>query len=389
MAFDRLVAWRRTLLLALICLLLSSSSILFLWRKGTTVPAIAKSRGHKSRDTLQDEIRRLYPWMIRSNNLPNFFTRQFDPKVGKQWPSDETYAYGNCTIVFVHNQKSGGTTTKSCLNDLMKREGDPLPGPANNLNAGKVYSTILKRGHFEVSRTSFMGDSTFSICEFAQRPCAYFTVMRDPLERVISSYNMCRASRQPQCVMRDIHNMTVNDWAVHQGSFFFHQLLVNPEFFTNVYTNLVDELRGPDDPSLKRISPWWRNKLILDHLMNDKQMELALDYVLANLESWFAVVGLTAEYDTNFRLFERVFKLPFYKLCVGRQKNLRRDYHGLTGGEANITKEEAVKTTKRKLSSDPEVMRALHFDIQIYKKMEDIFKRQVLAFYEKKFAENK
>ncbi|XP_070558648.1 uncharacterized protein [Ptychodera flava] len=305
-------------LLFIIVGLISISSYMFLERRTDKIVSSFPKQREKSTNRIRDEVAKLYPWLIKTNSLPNYFTRQ-TRQYGKPRQPDEAYSYKNCTIAFVHNQKSGGTTTKTCLSNSMEEVGEMVPRLIANPNAGQIFGSFLN-GSDKYKRTSYAGDSAFSACDFVDRPCAYFTVIRDPLERAISSYNMCLGSKQPQCVMRDISQMSLNDWAIHQGSFFFRQLLANPEFFTDKYTGLLDKLRGPDDPPTERIPPWWRNKLILDHFMDDNQKEMVLEFVLANLESWFAVIGLTEEFDTSFCLFDRVFKLPFYTLCAGRKR---------------------------------------------------------------------
>ncbi|XP_070558628.1 uncharacterized protein [Ptychodera flava] len=361
-------------------LILISSYIFLEQRTDKIIASFPKQRANsKSTKILKDEIAKLYPWLIRSNTLPNYFTRSKNRRYGERRLLDETYSYKNCTIAFVHNQKSGGTTTTSCFSNAIEEVGAMVPRLVANPNAGQIFGSLLN-GSDKYKRTSYVGDSTFTVCDFVDRPCAYFTVIRDPLERAISSYNMCLGSKQPQCVMRDISKLSVKDWAIHQGSFFFRQLLANPEFFTNKYTGLVDKLRGPDDPPTELIPPWWRNKLILDHFMDDNQKGMVLEFVLANLESWFAVIGLTEEFDTSFHLFERVFKLPFYTLCAGRKQNQRNYHYSKDDHNANVTKAEIVKSLKTKISTDPEALRALHYDIQIFKKAKSIFSKQKLAY---------
>ncbi|XP_070561607.1 uncharacterized protein [Ptychodera flava] len=375
----------RYFLTTVILTIIAASSYLYFHSKAEKTILLFREHSVKHAANLnrvQDEVTKLYPWLIRPNCLPNYFTRTTNQAVGEHWPLDETYRYANCTIVFLHILKSGGTTTKMCFVESMHEVGRKKPKLIYAQNAAQLFISYLN-GREEYVRSTYMGDHTFSICDFISGPCAYFTVIRDPLERVISSYNFCRTSDQTQCVMRNISQMTLNDWAVHQGSFFFRQLLANPEFFTDKYSDeIVDKLRGQGDPPSKLIAPWWRNKLILDHLMDDHQKEMVLAFVLDNLEKWFAVIGLTSEYDTSFHLFQQVFKLPFYTLCAGRQKNQKQYHYEDERQDFKMTKDEIVGSLKTKLSSDPDVMRALYFDIQIYKKAKDIFRKQALALSE-------
>ncbi|XP_070568877.1 uncharacterized protein [Ptychodera flava] len=368
----------KCLVTIMIVTIVLSTSYMFLPWKGETIVMLFSNQSYKksTENGLQDEIKQLYPWLMRQNCLPNYFTRSRHRDIGNRSLLDGTYMYKNCTVVFLHNWKSGGTTVKNCLSHLMPRAGEKRPMLIGQRTADRIFTNLLNGGD-DFVKTSYMGAHTFSVCDFTTRPCAYFFVMRDPLERIISLYNMCKQNKgQTICIMRNVNHMTLNDWAIHQGSVFFHQLLQNAEFFTNKYTDLVDKLRSVEDPPTERIPPWWRNKLILDHLMDSNQKSMVLDFVLANLESWFAVIGLTAEFDISFRLFERVFQLPFYKQCAGNHKNSRQYSYQTDKEDVNITKEEIVKDLKKMLSSDPGVMKALHYDIKIYKKAQNIFKKQ-------------
>ncbi|XP_070563069.1 uncharacterized protein [Ptychodera flava] len=318
-----------------------------------------------------------YRWLVKRNFLPNFYTRSTDQPNFSRWPPDQIYA--NSTIVFVHNQKSGGSTAKNCLKDIMKFYGHEQPLLAANPNAEEFFAQMLKDGPGQDLARSYMGDSTFGICDFTDKPCSYFTVLRDPYERVISSHNMCKLTEdQAQCIVRNATELSLKEWALHQGSFFFRQLLANPLFFTKEYTKLIDKLRGPEDPPTEKIPPWWRIELILNKMMDEKQKMVALQYILDNLESWFAVIGLTDEYDTNLILFERAFGLPFYSRCAGDMSNKRQ--YKLAGQNPQTSRQDVVAQLHRELNRDPDVNRALYYDVKIYRKARDIFQRQKTAF---------
>ncbi|XP_077864918.1 uncharacterized protein LOC100376059 [Saccoglossus kowalevskii] len=288
------------------------------------------------------------------------------------------HVYSNSTIVFVHNQKSGGSNTKYCWKSILRDEGRDLPILAANTNAEEFYTEMLHNESNQRLAQSYMGDSTFGICDFTEAPCSYFTMLRDPYERVISSYNMCKTSTQQQCIVKNASTRSVNEWAVHQGSFFFRQLLTNPAFFTPLYIQLVDKLRGPNDSVTNMIPPWWKTELILRHLLTNDEREVLLQYVLGRLEYWFAVIGLTEEFDESFLMFEEVYKLPFHTKCTPEYLMKKRNYTATS--DVNIGKDEIVKTLRDVMMSDPEVSRALYYDNEIYRKAKDTFRRQKLSY---------
>ncbi|XP_077866932.1 uncharacterized protein LOC144355742, partial [Saccoglossus kowalevskii] len=271
------------------------------------------------RDT--EDVLSKYPWIPKKNCLPNFYLRS--GKKSSSWAPDSLYRDRNSTTVFVHNQKSGGTTTKTCWTRILVANGYPVPVLASNLNAGDFYEDLLKYGSNQNLAHSYMGDSAFGICEFTHLSCSYFTVLRDPYDRIISSYNMCKDAKQPQCIVRNANRMSLKDWAMHQGSFFFRQLLTNPSFFTQTYSSLVGDLRGIKDPPNDKIPPWWRTELILRYWLSDEQKKILLEYILDHLQYWFAVIGLTDEYDYNFLMFQHVYQLSFHTKCSGLKQNTR------------------------------------------------------------------
>ncbi|XP_070571721.1 uncharacterized protein [Ptychodera flava] len=323
------------------------------------------------------EIIDKFPWLEKKNRLPNYFTRQVDSGISPQ-------SYKDGAIVFVHNQKSGGTTIKSCMRTLLQAIGQGPPKVIGNVNAATYYSLLLFKGRdMNLTRHFYVGDSTFGLCEYASKPCSYFTVLRDPYERVISAYNMCHFLRAQQCRVRDAGRVPINEWVIHQGSFFFRQLLVNNEFFTEKYNHFVEKYQRSTANSSKpaQLPTWWKNEIILKHFITTSQKAVILQYVLENLENWFAVIGMTSEYDMSLKLIEEVYDLPFYTNCAGMKENAVYPYEVHNQADAsNLTRDQIVERLKSQLQSDPKVRDALYFDLEIYEKAKYIFGRQKEAY---------
>jgi hypothetical protein len=102
-----------------------------------------------------------------------------------------------------------------------------------------------------------------------RRNCRWFTMWRDPIERLASSYNLCRKKEPmawvPLCGLNtneegfvtrfvDPRNTTIRHWAAHVGSYAYRQLLFRPDLFERVGL-LCDREPGaqPRAPRLPRI----------------------------------------------------------------------------------------------------------------------------------------
>ncbi|XP_077999536.1 uncharacterized protein LOC144452334 [Glandiceps talaboti] len=347
-------------------------------QSGSLVKSVKQS-SRKDKETVFGDLN--YQWLMKGTNiLPNYFTsRSYNSNIKTRQPPDHEYSNG--TIVFVHNQKSGGSTIKNCLGKLIRANYNQSPSLIGQKNAIPYY-TNMNMGNIEVTKKAYVGDSTFGICDYSTRPCSYFTILRDPYERVISSYNLCIVtnSKTEQCQIKNAADLSVKEWALHQGSWFFRQLLLNPDFLTEMFDERIERMRAPDDPSTTEMPPWWRGELMLRYVMPKEKKAIVLEYVLDNLESWFAVIGLTTEFDTNFRLLERVYKLPFASQCEGMTSNARP--YTSQGESTNVTKDEIKDRLRDELVSDDDVNEVLYYDVKIFRKAQDIFRRQVLAYKE-------
>ncbi|XP_070570172.1 uncharacterized protein [Ptychodera flava] len=306
-----------------------------------------------------------FPWLFKQNFLSNFYTKKGQTSV-------EQYVSGN--IVFVHNQKSGGTTLKFCMENIAKQYHFDQPFVICDASSGDYYEAMWNSPN-RIFHKLYAGGHTFGNCDVMPTECSYITVLKDPYERLISSYEYCKARNEYHCRIKDANKVSLREWAIFQGSFFFRQLLYNPQYCTRHYNHVIDELRKgrglSEQPDM--IPCWYRNELMFESVMSRSDKHEILQYVLENLEDWFAVIGMNSDYATTLRLLEGAFQLPFAK-CSTQAWN----YHAYIA-EGEVTgrnRTTIVRELKETLVSDPDVSEALHFDLQIYQKAKDIFERQ-------------
>ena len=97
------------------------------------------------------------------------------------------------------------------------------------------------------------------------------------------------------------------------------------------------------------------------------QRSALLNYFIDNLEDWFAVIGITEEFDISLQAFEKVYKLPFAKLYQGAKN---------TGKMKKKVEKSQLEALKRELETSPVAMEALHEDLMLYAKAREIFEQQ-------------
>ncbi|XP_072033748.1 uncharacterized protein [Amphiura filiformis] len=375
----------------------SSSKPVSMVSRSNNTAAATKYRDHKEENTLTKIINHKQqghhndvrlPWSIRRTRyLPNFYTQKH---------ANETKHYSDSTIVYLHHNKAAGTTTKNCLISLAtstKRRIGTLLSSQGRTALDRSWKSQPNRLKAHI----YMGGYAFGVCNYlTYKPCSYFTILRDPYERLISSYSYCRRARRDQiCSALGANNVSIREWALHQGSFFFQQLLFDPAFCTSHFMKnrtlmamggIAHDIVGSD--RIYAAPCWFRQKVIMHNALTNNQSEMLLNFCLENLERWFAVIGLVEEYDTSLALLQGVYNVPFKKCATGTAIN-KSNYLNLhpmektTKNDTNAARKETLKQLKLELQRDPLVSKALSADVRLYKKAQEIFERQKRTYRER------
>lgn len=273
------------------------------------------------------------------NFLPNYFLTNGQDK-----------AYMNVSLSFLHYPKGGGSTIKNCIRNIASKAGKPDPVLVFAKNNVHTKEQILN-GELE-SAELFMGTHAFGLCDYLHpKRCGYFTILRDPYDRMVSHYYFCKDGGESSAPCQ--HSIEV--FALETKSIFFRQL-------TSAFSTCEQ------NPRFKRLcaSKVHTYEELLQS--NSKNLEMTLNYLERKLVDMFAVVGILEEFETTLGLMQEALGLPFYDECINYYFN----------NKINKTSNRALEriSSKRKLMENKEVAHVLEADIRLYKKVKEIFQKQ-------------
>ncbi|XP_022104516.1 uncharacterized protein LOC110986706 [Acanthaster planci] len=329
-----------------------------------------------------------FPWPRREKLMPNYLLNLNGAEEVK------STSLNNDVLIFLHHNKAAGTTAKECLRQVVKATDRELGHVLSSEGRLGLLSNLRKLHRRGKRRPdTYFGGYAFGACDELQQPCSYFTVLRDPYTRTLSSHSYCKKARTDQlCTALHAEKTTLREWALHQGSFFFRQLVFHPEFCSDKtkWIPFVDLKGEPHEfegsKSLEDATCWFRQKLIMSLTLNRTEHDALLQYCLDNLEHWFKVIMLVDEFDLSLAMMELAYKLPFHELCSGSHVNIGSyEKHGNSTNiklKSNITSpnssllNDSIANQIRDLKADPTVQDVLRADMMIYQKGLEIFEKQ-------------
>ncbi|XP_003728258.2 uncharacterized protein LOC100888079 [Strongylocentrotus purpuratus] len=326
---------------------------------------LLKMKGNPVAITDDNNVSRIITAFKLRNQLPNYFTR------GDPAGLAERYREGK--MAFVQNVKSGGTTIKNCIVEMCR----DLHIPTSYIDNRNRMETFTK---YEIeagtpNRTIFRGQGSYTICEYVRdRPCSYFTMVREPVSRLVSSYLFCQQSGT-DCTKSSV-NVSLDAWALNWGSMLFHTIFwhFQKHFPFKGADNCFQHQSAEFRVFAKELQHKYPSIVTgnrLGYRMTYRERQAFLSYCLENLENRFAVIGLIEEFNTSVDLYQEVYRLPFRDYLHGA-KNIGRAKQEMDPSKINKMKEE--------IRANPFIMEALYEDIKIYEKAQEIMKLQKQAF---------
>lgn len=116
-------------------------------------------------------------------------------------------------IVFTHMYKTGGTSLRRYLDAAFDLKTQKLPPVKERVSvAGSVYNggMKLKPRHLRV----LYGHMYYGIHDYIDQPISYLTLIREPIDRVLSRYNHCMTvwSHYDKERYTEVKNMSFEEW---------------------------------------------------------------------------------------------------------------------------------------------------------------------------------
>jgi hypothetical protein len=227
-------------------------------------------------------------------------------------------------IIFLHLPKTAGTT----LARIIERQYDSS-GILSLYESmfGKELAVVPE--HQMDNLRIVMGHLYFGAHAFGARSCTYLTVLREPIDRVISHYYFVR--HDPANYLYELaRKMTLKEFVESRGR----------QEPNNDQTRL---LAGSSDSASFGIC-----------------LDETLDIAKRNLAQHFAVIGITEDFNRSLILMKRILgwrNLPFYT-------------------KQNVTSRRATKE-----SISPETLQVIQahnmLDIELYRYAKDLFQDQI------------
>jgi len=185
------------------------------------------------------------------------------------------------TLIFLHVYKAAGTT----LRKIIENNYDPSNLYTVSIAERKSFSQFKELSDCERREFAIVqGHVRFGLHELVPRPTTYLTMLRDPVDRVLSDYFfILRAPIHPLYERVALGNVTLRDY-------------IRGKMSLSVDNGQVRVLCGEPDVAYGNCSR--------DMLEEAKH----------NLEEYFSVVGLAERFDESVMLIKRTFgwKMPLY-----------------------------------------------------------------------------
>jgi len=202
------------------------------------------------------------------------------------------------TVIFIHIPKAAGTTFYQVLNRQYKVEHILYIEPGKD-RRGSIDAFWQLPEDRKAHLRCIHGHMPFGLHQWLPQPATYITILRNPVERVVSYYYFVRRTR------------------VHH----FHSELVEKNM------SLEDFVRKIVDINETNLQTRWISGCVdFDSLLMPPYEQLpanALDLAKENIKKYFAVCGLTERFDESVLLMQRVLgwrNVYYMRRNVGRRR---------------------------------------------------------------------
>ncbi len=194
------------------------------------------------------------------------------------------------TLIFLHIPKTAGTTLHQIIDrhySLDRIFWVHATDVNESINEFKSFSEE-KRQRFQLIK----GHMGFGLHQFVPQPCSYFTLLRDPVKRIISHYY--HVLRTPNHYLHQVVTEQQMDLKAFVSSGISLEL-------DNGQTRLIAASNGNEDESIEF------------GCATPELLEIAKQHLI----NYFSVVGVMEEFDRTLLLLQK--KLGWKNICYARK----------------------------------------------------------------------
>ena len=289
--------------------------------------------------------------------------------------------------IFMHLQKSGGSTVKQILEDVYshkytiydsyqwKQGGAYLQSIAKTLAGGQSWN-VIAGGYPEALRHSGGVDEK----------CQWFTVFRHPVTRMVSAYYYCKEVPSDTACASEIVNARDVDlitFAKHWGNFAVRQFALSlvpvDDVLEYAQTDAARDALPPDFEEFGNIAGWYLLKMYLDDQARTSECadipDAAMYEMLQPVQDLLRdryTVGILEEFDTTLSLFDVALSMPGV------------DWHKQYLDEGNLNVDNRFKEEKSaslaEAWTNSDIKKYMQLDLVLYEHAVDVFHEQAQAY---------
>ncbi|XP_006815780.1 uncharacterized protein LOC100373113 [Saccoglossus kowalevskii] len=251
-------------------------------------------------------------------------------------------------IVYLLNSNAGGQLLKNCF-DRAATEDRNRPFLVTPTATAKLYEDA--RASKTLPNRVLMGENLLGICDIvAPASCSYFTILSDPIERIVSTYVQALSSGVLQ------EGESIKNWAFRQRDYFLNQLLQTAESCSE-----------PNGDGAAEVE-----------IAIQSHPDESLDVALIGITEWFKLVCNSADMTGCLRALQLAYGLDL-SVCIDDFAGLKPAGKDMDPALAQLLEDQTtdgdykgktpLEKLKNKLQQDEEISDVMHADSQCYQKV--------------------
>jgi len=201
----------------------------------------------------------------------------------------------NYCLIFLHIPKAGGSTIHKILEKNYKK--DRIYNIKVNPSLQKNIEDFIKMENFKKNNFDLIkGHMSFGLHKYISKQCIYFSIVRNPIDRVVSGYYYVLKNKEHYIWKRHKKNkLSLNDY-------------LNKDLTLEVDNLMTRTFSGMQ---------------ITDHDNYNEVTDLDFKLAINNIRNNFALVGIMERFDETILLMKNILgikKIMYYKVNVNKKR---------------------------------------------------------------------